>query len=133
MANSIPPLPPPLPLRRAMRIDYTWGVQKFEIIATAASIRTVHWEKTGRDVTWLHCKAIQTMAIKPEGENHLMMVLIPAEYITLAEPAGTFRITRSHSSGDLGIFPPIHPPPANAIPLAELERVIASLLDPSLN
>jgi hypothetical protein len=133
MSDLSASLPPPAPLRQALRVDYQWGEQKFEIVATAASIRTAFWEEAGRDVIWLHCKAIQTMAIKPDGSGSLMNVLIPAEYITRAEAGPTFRISRSNPSGDLGVFPPNQPPPANAIPLTELERVVTALRDVTLN
>jgi hypothetical protein len=126
-------LPPPTPLRRGLLIHYQWGEQKFEIAATAASIRTAFWEEAGRDVTWLHCKATQTTAIQQDGSCSLINVLIPAEYVTRAEAGPTFRISQSKPSGDLGIFPPNQSPPADAMPLEELERVIAGLVDTSLN
>jgi hypothetical protein len=62
-----------------------------------------------------------------------MNVLIPAEYVTRAEVGPTFRITQSRPCADLGVFPPTQPPPGNAIPLVELARVIAGLVDVSLN
>jgi hypothetical protein len=126
-------LPPPTPLRQALRGAFQWGEQKHEFVATAASIRIVFWEKLDRDVTWLHCKAIQTMAMNPDGPNDLMTVLIPVEYITRAEPGPDFRLLRWQPRTDLGIFPPNQPPPANAVPLAELERVLAQLRDVTLN
>jgi hypothetical protein len=55
MSDLASSLPPPTPLRQGLRIDYQWGVQKFEIVAIAASIRTTLWEETGEDMTWLHC------------------------------------------------------------------------------
>jgi hypothetical protein len=126
-------LPPPTPLRQGLRIDYQWGAQKFEIVGTAASIRTAFWQEAGRDVTWLHCKAIQTMNIKPDGAGSVMNVLIPAHYVTDAAPGPSFRLSRSKVSHDLGVFPPNQPTPPNTVPLVELERVIASLVDVELN
>jgi hypothetical protein len=133
MSNLAASLPAPTPLRQGLLIHYQWGEQKFEIVATAASIRIAFWEEGRRDVTWLHCKATPTMAIEPDGSCSLINVLIPAEYVTRAEAGPTFRIARSKASGDLGVFPPNQPPPANALPLADLERVIAGLVDTTLN
>ena len=133
MSDLAESLPPPTPLRQGLLVHYQWGEQKFEIIATAASIRTAFWEEVGRDVTWLHCKAIQTAAIKPDGSGSVINALIPVEYVTRAQPGPTFRIARTRSSGDLGIFPPNQPPPAGAVSPAELERLIAGLVDLSLN
>jgi hypothetical protein len=133
MSNLAASLPPPTPLRQALSIHYQWGEQKFDIVATAASIRTVEWEDTGEDVTWLHCKAIQTMNIKPDGSSSMMNVLIPAHYVTHAEPGPTFYVSKHRPRPDLGIFPPTQPAPANPVPLAELDRLIGTLVDPTLN
>jgi hypothetical protein len=133
MSNLAAILPPPTPLRQGLLIRYQWGEQKFEIIASACSIRTTFWKETGTDVTWLHCKAVQTMAIRPDGSGDMMNVLIPAHYITHVEPGPKYRIARSRPSRDLGIFPPNQPTPASSFPLAELERVISGLVDQSLN
>jgi hypothetical protein len=133
LADVASSLPPPTPLCRGLRIDYQWGGQKFEIVATACSIRTTFWEDAGRDITWLHCKAIQTMNIHGDEPVGLMTVLIPAHYVTRAEPGPTFRLLQSEGRGDLGVFPPNQPPPASPVPLDELERTIAALVDPRLN
>jgi hypothetical protein len=132
--NLAATLPPPMPLRRALSIKYEWGEQKFDIVASACSIRTTLWEETDQEVTWLHCEAVQTMSIKPDGSGDMMNVLIPAHYVTRAERGPKYRIKRSKASGDLGIFPPSKPTPANPVPLPELERLVADLAaDPSLN
>lgn len=133
MSGLAASLPPPTPLRQALRVDYQWGEQHFEIVATAASIRVAFWEDAGRDVTWLHCKTIHTMAIRPDSNCELMNVLIPAAYITLAVTGPSFRLIRSKPGGDLGVFPPNQPLPANAVPLAELERILTVLRDVTLN
>ena len=133
MANLAASLPSPTPLRRGLSIHFQWGEQKFDIVASAASIHTVAWDETGEEVTWLHCKAIQVQAIKPDGECDLINCLIPAHYVTHAAPGPAFRIVRSKARGDLGIFPPTQPPPPNAIPLEELTRRIAELVDASIN
>jgi hypothetical protein len=126
-------LPPPTPLRQGLLIHFQWGEQKFECVAIACSVRTTFWEDLRRDVTWLHCKAIQTLAIEPDGRGRLMNVLIPAHYVTRAAPGPTFRLTQLGGRGDLGIFPPNQPPPPDPIPLPDLERLIAGLVDALLN
>jgi hypothetical protein len=44
-----------------------------------------------------------------------------------------FQLRRSRLTDDLGVFAPKRPAPANPVPLEELERLIASLADTSLN
>src|SRR5437016_3749489 len=99
MSNLADSLPPPTPLRRSLSIHFQWGEQKFEMIASAASIRTVTWEETGEDITWLHCKGIQAQAIKPDMEVGMTNYLIPAAYVTCAEEGPTFQILRSKGKG----------------------------------
>jgi hypothetical protein len=133
MDNLAASLPPPAPLRRALSFRFQWGEQKFEMVASAAAVRTVPWGEAGEAVTWLHCKAVQLQAMKPGVEVGLTSYLIPAGYVTHAAPGPTFRTARAKAGGDLGIFPPTQPPPQDAVPLAELSRVVAALLDASVN
>jgi hypothetical protein len=131
LANTLPEFPDPLPLYRTAYIEYRWGATKFEIVATACSPRITSWGD--EQMTWLHCKAMQTAAIKPDETTSLMNVLIPAHYITTIKPGPTFRLHRSRHCEDIGVFPPIQPTPADAVPLEEIERVIAELLAPERN
>ena len=133
MSDPIASLPPPTPLRRGMLFHYHWGEQQFEVVASAASVRTVFWDKVDREVTWLHCTAVPTKEIGSDGSGNMMTVLIPAEYVTRAEDGPTFRITHFRPTTAQFIFPPTHPRPGNAMPLEELQRVIGDLLDASLN
>lgn len=84
-------------------------------------------------MTWLHCKAMRAAEIKAEEPTGLMNVLIPAHYVTGIKPGPTFHLTRSRKSDDIGVFPPNQPPPANALALSEVERVITDLLTPARN
>ena len=131
MADGIPAFPAPDPLRRAALIEYFWGEARFEIVASACSVRTAPWGS--EPVTWLHCKAKQTAAMTPGEATTLMTVLIPAHYVTGIGPGPTFRIGHSGPSDDLGVFPPNQPAPAAALPLAEVERVLTDLLTPERN
>ena len=133
MSHLTDSLPPPRPLQQGVLIHYQWGKQKFEIVAMACTICTLAWEETEEEFTWLHCKAVEMPVVKSDGSAIAMNVLIPAQYVTRAEPGPTFRITEPKKKGDLGIYPPNQPTPENPVPLAELERIIAGLLDPSLN
>jgi len=129
-ANALPFLPPPAPLRRAALIEYRWGAVKFQIAATACSLRTNRWGD--EQVTWLHCKARPIAEIHPRLPASLLTVLIPAHYITAVYPGPTFRVEQARRSGqeEVGVFPPNQPKPENALPLAELERRLAEFLAP---
>jgi hypothetical protein len=131
LAEAIPLLPPPAPLRRAAHITYHWGEAKFDIWATACSVRTTAWGSG--QVTWLHCKAMNTAEIKPEEPTNLMTALIPAHYVTGIRPGPTFRLNRSGRSPDLGVFPPNQVAPADSLPLAEVDRILTGLLEPERN
>jgi hypothetical protein len=131
LAEALPWLPDPTPLRRAAHISYQWGDMRFDIWATACSVRTTPWG--GALMTWLHCKAMNTVEIRPEEPTRLMTVLIPAAYVTSIRPGPTFRLTQSQLSADLGVFPPNRPDPAASLPLAEVEHILAGLLAPERN
>jgi hypothetical protein len=133
MASDFSALPQPAPLARAATIEFQWGEQHFELWATACSLRTLPWPETGELVSWLHCKGMRVAEIKSDEPTGLMNLLIPAGYVTVIKPGPTFRLGRWGMSGDIGIFPPIHPAPANALPLAELELGIMELLQPERN
>jgi hypothetical protein len=83
---------------------YQWGDARFEIVATACSVRTTPWGT--EQMTWLHCKAMTVHETKTDETTRLMTVLIPAHYVTGMGPGPTFRIGRSGDSPDLGVFPP---------------------------
>jgi hypothetical protein len=131
-ADTLPFLPAPAPLRRAALIAYRWGETRFEIVATACSLRTTPW---GREqVTWLHCKASQTATMRFDDPTGLTTVLFPAHYVTGIRTGPTFRVGQSRKSEhDIAVFPPNQPTPAHALPLSELERVIAEVLAPERN
>ena len=131
MVDALPLLPPAVPLWRAALIHYQWGDAQFEIVATACSLRTTPWGSD--EMIWLQCKAMQTAAIKPDPDTGLINVLIPAHYVTGIAPGPTFQIARSGKSDDVGVFPPSQPAPENALPLEEVERVLAELLTPERN
>lgn len=133
MSDIYSSLPDPVPLKRAALVTYEWGEQKFEIICTACSVRTVEWKDTGERIAWLHCKAMRTAEIKPEGATSMMTVLIPAHYVTSIRPGPTFRMTSSRPTRDIGVFPPTKPTPAASLPLSDLEKAVADLLDPARN
>jgi hypothetical protein len=124
-SNAIPVLPAPAPLPRAALITYWWGKTRFEMAASACSVRTTLWG-TGQ-MTWLHCKAVQTLAIKPDASAEMRNVLIPAHYVTAVKPGPTYQITHCRTSGDIGLFPPTHPAPPHALPLTEIERALQGL------
>src|SRR5436305_6299410 len=82
--DELPQLADPTPLRRAALIEYRWGSTNFDITATACSVRVTAWGD--EQMTWLHCKAMTTASIKPEGQTGVMCVLIPAHYVTAIKP-----------------------------------------------
>jgi hypothetical protein len=125
-AEALLPLPEPTPLRKAALIKYRWGAAEFTILASACSLRTTAWG--GGQMTWLHCKAQQVEAVRPDEPTGLMTALIPAPYVTSVGPGPTFHLTRGSGNEDIGVFPPNQPAPAGALPLAEVERALAELL-----
>ncbi len=125
-ANALPVLPAPAPLQRALAITYRWGETQFEMLASACSIRRTPWGDD--EMAWLNCKAMQTALVKPGEPIGLMNVLVPAHYVTALQPGPTFQIAKSHTSGDVGVFPPNKPTPADHLPLDEIEKVIAASL-----
>jgi hypothetical protein len=131
MADALPVFPDPVPLRQIALIEYQWGEAKFQIVATACSLRTSTWGD--EQVTWLHCRAMQTSAINPDGPTSLMNILIPVRYITRLGPGSKFRLLRSREPDDIGVFPPNQPTPANALALEQIERGIAELMIPERN
>ena len=131
MADALPLLPDPAPLRRAAQIEYHWGDTKFTVWAVACSLRVTAWG--GEQMTWLHCKAWETAGIKPDVPTGVISVLIPAHYVTAIKPGPTFRLGGRRSSDELGVFPPHHPAPAHALPLSEVERLVEELLTPERN
>ena len=133
MAKAFSFLPEPDLLKQAALIDYEWGDQKFEIICTACSLRTLPWEETGEELAWLHCKAMRTAELNPDGPTGMMNVLIPAHYVTRIRPGPTFRLKRSGKPRDIGIFPPNQPTPSNHLSLAAIDEAIAELLRPDRN
>lgn len=126
-ADALPELPAPDPLPRAAVITYWWGETRFEIVASAGSVRTTPWG-AGR-MTWLHCKAVQAGEIKPSGPTGQTTVLVPAQYVTAVVPGPPYQITRRGESADIGLFPPIHPTPPKALLPDEIERALAGLAD----
>lgn len=130
-ADGFPQFAPPAPLRQTAIITYFWGPTKFEMAATACSIRMAPWGTT--ELAWLHCKAVQTLAIIPNETVSNIVVLVPAAYVTSIALGPTFQITSSRPSHDIGVFPPIHPAPLDVVPLPQIETIIAQLLAPDLN
>jgi hypothetical protein len=133
MSDIYSSLPEPTPLARAAILTYEWGDQRFEVICSACSLRTLPWKDTGESLTWLHCKAMTTAEMKPDEATGMMTVLIPAHYVTSIRPGPTFRISRAKPTRDVGVFPPTKPTPALALLLSELEKAITGMLDPVRN
>jgi hypothetical protein len=125
-AEALPPLPEPTPLRQAVLFKYRWGETEFTALATACSLRTTAWGDG--QVTWLHCTARETADVRPDQLVNLILVLIPAAYVTSIGAGPPFHLTRGRGSEKLGVFPPNQPTPAGALPLAEVERALAELL-----
>jgi hypothetical protein len=124
-ADALPLLPAPLPLWRSARIVYQWGPSRFEILASACSVRTTPWDDDA--VTWLQCKAAHVNEMKPDGPTTVKSVLFPADYVTAIGPGLAFRIAERRRTDDFGLFPPNHPTPAGALSLEEIEQALAKL------
>jgi hypothetical protein len=125
MANALPDFPDPVPLSQTALIEYQWGKTHFDIFVTACSLRNAAW---GDEVMpWLHCKGMQTSHINPKGPTSQIMVLIPAHFVTSIKTGTSYRIVNPRQCDDLGVFPPNQPTPVDALPLAEVERVLMEL------
>ena len=133
MAVDASSLTEPTPLRRAAVIHFQWGPQKFEVWCIACSIHTLTWIETGELVTWVHCKGLPKQEIAQGEVVKLMPVLIPAHYVTGIEIGPAFTHLSFHRSEAIGLFPPNQPTPEHHVSLREIVRIIADLLDPSLN
>jgi hypothetical protein len=129
-ADALPYLPAPAALHRTALIEYSWGETRFEILATACSVRITAWGD--EQMTWLHCKARPIAEIKSGEAVGLITVIFPAQYVTAIQPGPPFQqATQGEPSGDLGVFPPNQPPPEDALALWEIERVIVELMEPA--
>lgn len=101
-------LPEPEMLPRSIVVEYSWGTSRFEVICTACSIRMLEWPDSGEMVSWLHCKACPTDKLKSGSGIKMMVVAIPAQYITSIRPGPRFRIGARSRTEDVGVFPPEH-------------------------
>jgi hypothetical protein len=127
-ADALPALPAPDPLPRAARITFWWGRAQFEVLAVACSVRTTAWG-SGR-VTWLHCEQTRASAAETDAPSRMTNTLIPAGYVTAVTPGPSYhRDGLGRSSGDVAVYPPRHPPPPHALPLAAVERALAGLAE----
>jgi hypothetical protein len=131
LAEKIPELPAPDPLQSAVVIEFHWGASRFEIFSSACSLRNIPWGV--EEMTWLHCKAMRTAEVQFDEPTGMMNVLIPALYVTSIKPGPTFKLTRSDKINDIGLFPPNQSAPLNPVPLEEIERIIARLLNVERN
>ncbi len=128
-AKALPLLPAPAPLWCLAIIEYQWGDSRFEVLATACSVRITPWGRG--QMTWLHCKARPTAEVRVGEPFSTYTVLIPAHYVTAIEPGPVFQASEGRRPEVLGLFPPNQPPPLNALPLEEVERVIVEVMAPA--
>ena len=127
--DTLPYLLAPAPLRCSVIIEYQWGPAKFEVVAGACSVRSTPWGS--EQMTWLHCKAAQTTKIRFDEPVGLMTILFPAHYVTGIRLGPAFHPGRRRPyEDDIGVFPPNQSAPADALPLADIERFIAQLVAP---
>lgn len=123
-------LPEPAALSRTAIIKFCCGSDFVEVLCFAASIRTVEWDDTHEQVTWLHCIAAQTDRPKDQKQGTTMQLLIPVQYITGFLAGPKTRGAHNNANPDVNIFPPEYPAPANQLPLATIESLVASLRPP---
>jgi hypothetical protein len=130
LAEALPPLPPQRPLGRSAEVVFCWGDQMQWLIATAGELVPTDWGTSA--VTWLHLKAAPWDEVRAGEAAGLRSVLVPVRYVVGILPGPAFTPAR-FAEADLAAFPPTKPTPAGALPLAEVERVLAELLAPELN
>jgi hypothetical protein len=129
-ADALPYLPAPATLHRTALIEYYWGQTRFEILATACSVRITRWGD--EQMTWLHVKARPVAEIQLGQPTGMIAVIFPAQYVTGIQPGPPFQqATEGEEGGDLGVFPPNQPPPDGALALWEVERTIVELMEPA--
>lgn len=126
-AAAIDPLPAPEPLPQAALVTHWWGKVRFEFVVVACSIRTTAW--ADGPMTWLDYKGTQVTGGRIDGPVASRRLLVPAGYVTGIRPGPSFAITARGPGGLIGLYPPNQPAPPHALPLAEIERLLAELSD----
>lgn len=126
-AAAIAPLPDLEPLPRAAHLIFWWGRVRFHSLIVACTVRNTPWGDG--QMTWLDFKGTQVTDGMPEGPAKSMRLLIPALYVTDIRPGPTYTATSRHNGRPIGLYPPSHPAPPHALPLAEVERRLAGLAD----
>ena len=114
-------------LKRSAIVEYTWRAEQFRLVLSAAEVRDEPWE-TGDIVSWLYCKGFQIHSNVSDlsGAKNTMTFLIPAAYVTSIENGPTFRIQKTKKTEDIGVFPPIHPAPPNALSIQVVKQRIST-------
>jgi len=85
MADQFSMLPTP-PLFAEPRCSPTNGANSISRLSVALAPAHGPMAKTGEEVTWLHCKAMRTAEIKPDGPTGMMTVLIPVTTSQALDP-----------------------------------------------
>lgn len=124
-------LPPPTPLRRTAVVSFVWDGKPFHFVCTACSLRREpDPDSCGEPIDWLHVHGVQGggyAKANPSGSYSATTYLIPAKYVMRITYGGRYRIVETKKSGDLGLFPPIHPAPDAAMTLGQIQDIIEGL------
>lgn len=119
-------LPAPIPLRRTAVISFVWGSEPFHFVCNACSVCRAVDPGSGKEIDWIHFQGAQSGAVNPDTQVRTKICLVPAIYVMRIAYGGRYRISEKRK-GDLAIFPPVHPAPDAALPLAQIHSLIAGL------
>jgi hypothetical protein len=131
LADALPELPPPRPLRRTLDLAFIVGSVLLRASAIAGELLTTDWGEA--PVTWLYVKAAHSQDVRPGEPIEVHALLIPVRYVVDLAIGPTFTPGRAGPGEDLGVFAPTQPTPEGALPLADLEAAPAELHAPGLN
>jgi hypothetical protein len=130
-ASEFDHLPEPIRLTRIGIVKYTYGDLPFEFFCYACSVVSAPYKETGEDVVWLNMRGVQTFRGEVRNGPNLEL-LVPAKYITSIGPGPEFTLPKRRTRKDIGIFPPIKPPPANNMLRPNIEAAVSSLQIPQV-
>lgn len=126
-------LPHPTILRRALRLRF-WCEQERELVAAAGSVRALRLDPAGPMTTWLYCYGDVAEEVEPRQMSRALAYLLPVGCIIEATVGPRVRLGRIEGSPEKILL--VHPEeraPSGSIPLADLQRLVAGLLDESSN
>jgi hypothetical protein len=108
-------------------VEFAWGTQRFRFACISGNVIVEPFED--RAVTWLHCQGFDAKRGLPKNRPQPTKIfMIPAFYITGISIVGGYSLSQRRRSKDIGVFPPTHQEPNNAIGVAQVRQAVAKIL-----